>query len=59
VAAVTREGASLDLAGLQAWARERLSRHKIPRGLKLVSDLPRNALGKVTKPAVRELFERV
>ncbi len=56
VAAIIREGEDLDLAGLQAWASERLSRYKIPRRLKVVPDLPRNAMGKVTKPAVRTLF---
>jgi malonyl-CoA/methylmalonyl-CoA synthetase len=45
-----------ELADLQSWARERLSDYKIPRKLAVVADLPRNAMGKVTKPAVRELF---
>jgi malonyl-CoA/methylmalonyl-CoA synthetase len=54
---VTREGADLDLAGLREWARERLSSYRIPKKMEIVSDLPRNALGKVTKPAVQELFE--
>ena len=54
--AVLREGAGLDLAGLRAWCRDRLSVYKIPQRLKLVAELPRNAMGKVTKPAVRALF---
>ena len=58
VAVMVSEGAELDLAGLQAWAGERLSRYKIPRRLKVVPDFPRNAMGKVMKPAVRDLFER-
>jgi malonyl-CoA/methylmalonyl-CoA synthetase len=58
VAAVTRAGRDLDLASLQAWARERLSPEKIPRRLRVVTDFPRNAMGKVVKPAVRRLFER-
>jgi malonyl-CoA/methylmalonyl-CoA synthetase len=57
VAAVTRAGQDLDLASLQAWARERLSREKIPRRLRVVTDFPRNAMGKVVKPAVRRLLE--
>ena len=57
VAVVAREQAELDLAGLQAWSVERLSRYKIPRRLEVVADFPRNAMGKVMKPAVRELFE--
>lgn len=49
-------GGELDLDRLQAWARERFSPERLPRRLKVVSGLPRNALGKVTKPAVRDLF---
>ncbi len=56
VAVVVGEPAELDLAELQTWAVERLSRYKIPRRLKVVPDFPRNAMGKVMKPAVRDLF---
>jgi len=37
---------------LRDWARERLSPYKLPRRLEVVASLPRNAMGKVTKPAV-------
>ncbi len=55
-AAVLRAGTSLDLATLRAWCRERLSVYKIPQRLLVVRELPRNAMGKVTKPVVRTLF---
>ena len=56
-AAVERRGeAELTLAELQAWAKERLAPYKIPRALRSVPTLPRNALGKVTKPEVAKLF---
>ena len=42
---------------LDPWARERLARYKVPRAWRCVDDLPRNAMGKVRKPAVRALFE--
>jgi malonyl-CoA/methylmalonyl-CoA synthetase len=58
VAAVAGEGEKLDLANLQAWARERLAKEKLPRRLLVVPELPRNAMGKVQKPAVRELLRR-
>ena len=48
-----RERAALDLAVLRAWCRDRLSVYKIPQRLHVVAELPRNAMGKVTKPAVR------
>ena len=42
---------------LRAFAEKRLAPYKVPRSLLLVDELPRNAMGKVTKPEVRRLFE--
>lgn len=50
------EGFTLD--ALQQWAKERLAPYKIPRALLSVAPLPRNAMGKVTKPEVAKLFAR-
>ncbi len=55
---VPREGRSLELDELRAWGKERLAPYKVPAALLVVDGLPRNALGKVTKPAVRERFVR-
>ena len=33
-----------------------LAPYKVPKDVLFLDDLPRNAMGKVTKPAVRELF---
>ena len=35
---------------LRAWAKERLAPYKVPREVRLVPALPRNAMGKVVKP---------
>lgn len=56
-AVVLTEGATLDLDTLRPWAQERLARYKIPRRLQVFDALPRNALGKVTKPTLIELFD--
>ena len=56
-AVVPAPGATLDLESLRGWAKQRLATYKVPRRLVLVDELPRNALGKVTKPAVVTLFE--
>jgi malonyl-CoA/methylmalonyl-CoA synthetase len=56
-AVVLRSGAALDLDLLRGWAKERLAAHKIPSRLLIVEALPRNAMGKVTKPAIVELFK--
>ena len=55
-AVITQSGAELDLPALTEWAQARMSSYKLPRSLLVVEDLPRNAMGKVTKPAVREMF---
>ncbi|MFM7603706.1 MAG: acyl-CoA synthetase, partial [Prosthecobacter sp.] len=52
-AAVVLKKGQLDLISLREWCKGRLSVYKIPQCLKVVSELPRNAMGKVTKPAVR------
>ena len=54
--AVEPRGAELTLADLQAWAKEHLAPYKLPRALRCVAALPRNAMGKVTKPDVAKLF---
>ncbi|MFN7988139.1 MAG: acyl-CoA synthetase [Thermoanaerobaculia bacterium] len=55
-AAIVPEGEPPTLAALRSWARERLAPYKVPTRLAVVPDLPRNALGKVTKAAVKSLF---
>jgi malonyl-CoA/methylmalonyl-CoA synthetase len=46
---VLRAGATLALDELQVFARERLAPYKVPRALRLLAELPRNAMGKVQK----------
>jgi malonyl-CoA/methylmalonyl-CoA synthetase len=53
---VLKDATSLELPALRDWCKDRLSVYKIPQRLRLVTELPRNAMGKVTKPAVRALF---
>ncbi|MGM0669892.1 MAG: acyl-CoA synthetase [Gemmatimonadota bacterium] len=55
-ALVTEGGEPLELEAVREWARERMAAAKLPRELKVVDDFPRNAMGKVMKPAVKELF---
>ena len=55
-ALVLNEGDALDLASLRAWAKELLASHKIPSRLLVLDALPRNAMGKVMKPAVAKMF---
>ncbi len=56
-AAVTSDApGGLDLDDLRTWAVDRLSSYKLPRRFLVVGDFPRNAMGKVQKPRVRDLF---
>jgi malonyl-CoA/methylmalonyl-CoA synthetase len=54
---VVRNDVPLDITTLREWCKGRMSVYKIPQRLLVVDELPRNAMGKVTKPAVRELFQ--
>jgi malonyl-CoA/methylmalonyl-CoA synthetase len=56
-ALVLRDGKTLELEELREWAKQRLATHKVPSRLLLLEALPRNAMGKVTKPAVKSMFE--
>lgn len=56
-ALVLKADAQLDLDALRAWGKERIAPYKVPTLLRLVADLPRNALGKVQKPDVVKLFQ--
>jgi malonyl-CoA/methylmalonyl-CoA synthetase len=55
-AVVLRPGASLELAALRTWGKERLAPYKVPSILRVLSELPRNALGKVVKPELKQQF---
>jgi len=57
-AVVLRPGIEIDPRELTSWARARLASYKAPREIHFVSELPRNAMGKVVKPALRELLAR-
>jgi malonyl-CoA/methylmalonyl-CoA synthetase len=55
-ALVLRSQCSLTLELFRSWAKEQLAVYKVPTRILVVEELPRNAMGKVMKPAVIELF---
>lgn len=57
VAVVLKPGQTLSGREMRSWAKDHLAPYKIPTQLLAVEDLPRNVMGKVTKPAVKKLFE--
>lgn len=52
---VLNPGTSLSLEELRSWCKDRLSPYKIPQKIRVVDALPRNAMGKVTKPALKNV----
>ncbi len=57
-AVILNQGEALGLDGLRTWCKRRLAPYKIPSRLMVVTDLPRNPMGKVTKPALGKMFEQ-
>jgi malonyl-CoA/methylmalonyl-CoA synthetase len=56
VAAIISESNNIDLAELNTWMRTQMPAYKTPRQYKLITELPRNAMGKVTKNDVKKSF---
>lgn len=48
----------LDLAKLRAAMKARVAVYKVPQMLKVVDELPKNAMGKVTKKQLTPLFAK-
>ncbi|MGV9711438.1 class I adenylate-forming enzyme family protein [Gordonia sp. NPDC003424] len=51
---VAAKGRTIDADGLHGWLIERLAKYKVPKHYHIVTELPRNAGGKVLKTQLRE-----
>lgn len=47
---------TIDLQELNVWMRTKMPSYRVPRQYKIVEELPRNAMGKVTKNDLKPLF---
>lgn len=56
-AALVVSSGIIDIAELTAWLREKLPAYKLPRRYITLSELPRNAMGKVTKNELKKFFK--
>ncbi|WP_179466636.1 acyl-CoA synthetase [Mycolicibacterium vinylchloridicum] len=52
---VPEPGAELDAAGIKEFVKHNLARHKVPRDVVFVDDLPRNATGKLLRRVLVEM----
>ena len=51
---VPRDGTGLDLAALERHCQQHLGKHKRPRQIEIVQELPKNFLGKIQRRRIRE-----
>lgn len=56
VAVLTVKNKNIDLNALNTWMRQQMAAYKTPRRYLIVEELPRNAMGKVTKNDLKKLF---
>ncbi|NQV78120.1 MAG: AMP-binding protein [Lutibacter sp.] len=56
VAALVVKDKAINLKDLNTWLRTNIAAYKTPRKYLLIDELPRNAMGKVTKNEVKKLF---
>lgn len=56
-ALVLKAGSGLTFDLLKKWSEERLAKYKIPNQIRVLNSLPRNEMGKVSKPKVSQLFK--
>jgi malonyl-CoA/methylmalonyl-CoA synthetase len=57
VSAIVVKDENINTDELNKWLREKMAAYKTPRKYLIVDELPRNAMGKVTKNDVKKLFE--
>jgi long-chain acyl-CoA synthetase len=53
-----RAGAAVTVEELEALCAERLAKYKRPVAIEVLDELPKNAIGKIDKPALRHLAQR-
>ena len=55
---VTRAGAGVGPSTVQQWVRTGMADYAVPRLVRVVEEIPRNSIGKVDKPRLREMARR-
>jgi malonyl-CoA/methylmalonyl-CoA synthetase len=57
VAAIILKNLDINIKELNLWIREKMPSYRVPRQYKVLKELPRNAMGKVTKNDLKPLFK--
>ncbi|MBA4054327.1 MAG: long-chain fatty acid--CoA ligase [Marivirga sp.] len=55
-AVVAEDNLPIDTSAINVWMRERMPAYRVPRKYIIMNELPRNAMGKVTKNELKKLF---
>ena len=56
-ALVLKNSGNLDIKALRDWGKERLATYKVPQQAVILQELPRNAMGKVSKPDLKKTIQ--
>ncbi|MBS96911.1 MAG: long-chain fatty acid--CoA ligase [Chloroflexi bacterium] len=57
-ALVLEKESTLNRTKLRNWAKTKLINYKVPQKILIVESLPRNAMGKIIKPKIKEMFSK-
>ncbi len=57
-ALVLKSEQDINLDLLHLWVKDRLAKYKIPKSYMILKEMPKNAMGKVSKPDLIKHFKR-
>jgi malonyl-CoA/methylmalonyl-CoA synthetase len=55
-ALVVRGNANLNSGAFREWGKQRLAPYKVPKNVVVLPELPKNAMGKVSKPVLKQIL---
>ena len=56
---VLSEGGNIDLDNVINYSKEKLANYKVPKHIEVISNLPRNTMGKVQKKVLRSSYKSI
>ena len=55
--AIVMKNEPISIEEVQAWCSSYLSDYKVPKKISFLNDLPKNSMGKITKPKIKEMLK--